>query len=233
MLLNSAKRVHLKGPTLESGAPNTVTQLTTSLPPTAILATCRLIHQEANPVMQATMQRFLGEDSLLADRLEGPAPRIEVDFAAIDVLQYRSRLLAKILMQYQDLLSDPQSLPTDHEDRRIAGDTYTLEHGSMAETIEALQKFVITAAKALHYQKICIEKAGQSQQSLSTPCHYPQIQIALRLAPQIDDEVILRETIFLPHKLKNLRGHEDVQTCVHVLRPPSSCVEVGELSVPE
>lgn len=228
VLLNKTKRVELTCPASYYDAASTVALITTSVPSADMLATCHFIYQEAKKVLRATIQRFLGEYAQVPDGLEGPAPRIEMDFAAIGILQYRHGLIAKILMQYQDLILSPDSVPQDHEDRRITGNVYVLENGTRDETIQAIQRFIITAAEALHYQKTCIDRARQISPSI--PTQYPQIQVALRLSPENTKEYVLGTSAYICRLMKDLRGHEGIQTCLHLLTPPRLCEEahVGE-----
>jgi hypothetical protein len=220
VLLNRTTRIDLTRPSETGGAPSTLTLITTSVPSTTMLATCRLVHQEARPVLRAAMQRFLGKDRLLADRLEGPAPRIEVDYEAIHILRYPGGLISKILMQYEELLSVPDSLSRDHYDRQIRGHMYTLENASKGETIQALQDFIETAGKSLYYQNTYIDNASRFQ-SPSDPLLYPELQISVRLYPEnLQPSAGFEGLGMFVSDLVNLRGHDKVQTRIHMVEPP-------------
>lgn len=183
--------------TSKHGQSSTFTLITTSTP-SAILATCRFIHEEAKDVLNEIAQRFRegGAGS-------GPAPRIEADIDALMVLS--DGLLRRVNTIYNTFKDQPRNQLQRSKRGNIVKDVassiiangYHLEAGTGTNELQELQEleyFATMAVYALHHQKVFKQRSPLSvcqqaaRQALKLPYGWPHFQIAL--CKKFDDKDI-------------------------------------------
>jgi len=156
--------------------------ITTATVSTAILATSHQIKEEAHSILAKTAEQLSGA---VLSFSRGPAPRIESDIRALEILGASKGLIMKLLSAEYHTGSDSGQFDAQSMEKYLAKEGYTCENGTQEDGLQELNHFAQYAAKSFLHQraKIKVAKEPAGIQKVAISLVRPIIQIAIRKRP--------------------------------------------------
>lgn len=199
--------------------------LITNSTPSAILASCRLVNQEAKSILNASWQHYFD-----CDIPDGPAPRIEADILALVFLSRKKGLLNAMAMRYEKIVAQKrkQTLRSrlDHVVNSIislmAEEGYRPRDNATTDEVQTNKRLINMAAYSICHEKHRMDQnpimdSNPLTNGLEADELSPQIHVGLRIRPEDEDVECFRGLVKLNWNYMGNEANNCVCSVLHVL----------------
>lgn len=200
--------------------------------PNAILATCRLVKEEASPIVRSAARHIMGIGAMEGrnPRASGPGPRIETHCQSLGFLAMEGGIIDAVAQWYQTLRQAQIDGDEPHftiEQYRVGAmlreHGYRQGHGTIKDGIEFALDFVWKAGWQLHHlsQSCSMEDLqrvafGQNPWGLFE-LRGPMVQIALARQSEDTDNDLFNTVGSFCEAIEEMENSSGIYFAVHLL----------------